>query len=139
MRPEISPTLRVLVVEDERLIRWALTQALGDAGAAVVEASDAHSAIAALRDEGEGFDVAVLDVNLPGDDGLDVLAALHGVFPATRVLMITAFGSPELRAEACGLGAACVIDKPFDLDVMTGLVFGRALPAGTSPARPAPA
>ena len=53
MRPEISPTLRVLVVEDERLIRWALTQALGDAGAAVVEASDAHSAIAALRDEGE--------------------------------------------------------------------------------------
>ena len=123
MSRENSRGPRVLIVEDEGLIRWALATTLDAAGASVVEASDAEAAIAALHAETGGFDVAVLDVRLPDANGLSLLAVMRRRWPAVRVLVMTAFGNDEVHACARALGALRVVDKPFDLDVMRDLVF----------------
>jgi two-component system C4-dicarboxylate transport response regulator DctD len=124
-----APGVRVLIVEDEALIRWSLTQTLVDAGATVVEAADLRSAMAALRAADPGFDVAVLDVRLPDGSGLGLLATIRRLCPATRVLLMTAHGTPALLAEARALGAHGVVDKPFELHAMAGRILGAA-PAG---------
>jgi DNA-binding NtrC family response regulator len=126
MSPELLPGVRVLLVEDESLIRWALTQTLVAAGARVVEAADARSAIDALRAGAQGFDVAVLDVRLPDGSGLGLLATIRQSWPKTSVLLMTAFDPPELWREACALGALGVVEKPFELDAMTRLILGAA-------------
>lgn len=118
------PGVRVLIVEDETLIRWSLAQTLLDAGATVVEAADLRSAMDALRGGSPGFDVAVLDVRLPDGSGLGLLATIRRLRPATRVLMMTAYGTPALVDEARTLGAHGVVDKPFELHAMAGLILG---------------
>jgi DNA-binding NtrC family response regulator len=128
MTRENSPGARVLIVDDEWLIRWSLAQTLVAAGATVVEAADARSAMDALRAETPGFDVAVLDVRLPDGNGLGLLSAIRRLHPATRVFLMTAHGTPELMDEARALGALGVVDKPFELDAMAGLILG-ATPA----------
>ena len=129
MSRDNAPGVRVLIVEDEALIRWSLTQTLVDAGATVVEAADLRSAMDALRAGAPGFDVVVLDVRLPDGSGLGLLATIRRLRPATRVLMMTAHGTPALLAEARALGAYGVVDKPFELHAMAGLILG-ATPAG---------
>ena len=129
MLRENSPAVRVLIVEDEGLIRWSLGQMLGAAGATVVEAADAKSALAALQAEPRGFDVAVLDVHLPDGDGFGLLATIRRTSPATPVLLMTAHGTPQLRQTAWALGALGLVDKPFDLDTMVSLILGAAAAA----------
>jgi DNA-binding NtrC family response regulator len=114
----------VLIVEDEALIRWSLAQTLLDAGATVVEAADLRSAMDALRGGAPGFDVAVVDVRLPDGSGLTLLATIRRLRPATRVLMMTAYGTPALVDEARALGAHGVVDKPFELHAMAGRILG---------------
>jgi DNA-binding NtrC family response regulator len=127
MSRENSPGVHVLIVDDERLIRWSLAQTLVAAGATVVEAADARSAMDALR-AGAGFDVAVLDVRLPDGNGLGLLAAIRQLRPATRVWLMTGYGTQAIVDQARALGALGVVDKPFELDTMAGLILG-ATPA----------
>ena len=122
MRRENSPAVRVLIVDDELLIRWSLVQTLIASGATVVEAGDARTALREMR-TGRPFDVAVLDLRLPDCSDLGLLGAMRLLSPATRIILMTAFGTPDLRAQARALGVSHVLDKPFDLDMMAGLVF----------------
>jgi DNA-binding NtrC family response regulator len=124
MSREKPSAVRVLIVDDERLIRWSLSQTLAAAGATVVEAADARSAMEALVAAAPAFDVAVLDVSLPDGSGLGLLAAIRRLRPAMRVLLMTAYGTPALLHEARALGALGVVEKPFELDAMTALILG---------------
>lgn len=110
--------LRVLVVDDEQLIRWSLRQRLERAGYAVTDAPDGRSA---LR-RAPGADVAVVDRKLPDADGLAVAAALHRRRPRRPVILMTAYGSPELDKAAIDLGIDAVVQKPFELDDMLELI-----------------
>lgn len=110
---------RVLVVDDEFLIRWSLRERLRADGFAVVEAADAAAARAAFR--AEIFDVVLLDLRLPDSDGLGLL----GEFLATgrsRIVVITAHGTDEMAEEALQMGALGFLRKPFDIDRMVELV-----------------
>jgi DNA-binding NtrC family response regulator len=127
-RPEIfpyamnkSPGLRVLVVDDEALIRWSLAETLTDEGHWVAEASDGESALRTISEAGP-FDVVVLDHRLPDSNDLKLLAAIRRVTPGTAVVMMTAFGAPEVSSEALRLGAYRVVAKPFDVHQMVELV-----------------
>jgi two-component system response regulator AtoC len=113
---------RVLVVDDESLVRWSLAETLGASGYQVTEAKDGASAIRAFASPGGGTDVVLLDLRLPDADDLRVLAAMRQLSPEVPVIVMTAFGTPELLKEALRLGAFAVIDKPFDMSDVGPLI-----------------
>lgn len=115
-----APT--VLVVDDEALIRWSLTEALGERGYIVSEAANARTAVAAIEQAAEPFDVVLLDYRLPDSADLRLLAKVRELAPSSQVIMITAHNSPELAQGAAALGAFRVISKPFEVESLAALV-----------------
>jgi DNA-binding NtrC family response regulator len=111
----------VLVVDDEPLIRWAIREALEDAGYVVVEAGTAREALAQLTRSGP-VAVALLDLRLPDCNDLTLLRGVRRDAPSCRIVMMTAHGTPELMAEAIRAGAFSTVSKPFDLARVVGLV-----------------
>ena len=115
------PPPRVLVVDDEALIRWSLAELFTDVGYDVREASDGASALAEAS-EGEAFDAIVLDYRLPDSNDLYLLEQIRQLQPQAAVVMMTAFGTPEMTSGALKLGAYRVVSKPFDVHDMVSLV-----------------
>jgi DNA-binding NtrC family response regulator len=112
----------VLVVDDEALIRWSLSEALGDRGYVVSEAGSAKTAVEAITHAAEPFDIVLLDYRLPDSGDLRLLAKVRELMPNTQVIMITAHNSPELAQGAAALGAFRVISKPFEVESLAALV-----------------
>ena len=108
------PHMSVLVVEDEPLLRWAISESLSAAGHLVLQAADGTSAVAAVEGAA-GLDVILLDFRLPDSNDFGLLTRLRAMAPASAVVMMTACNTPELTTAARALGAALVLDKPFDL------------------------
>ena len=106
--------LRVLVVDDEPLIRWSIAETLGSAGHHVLEAADAAAARRVL-DETPNLDLVLLDLRLPDSSDLALLAHVRQKAPNTPVIMMTAFGTPEVTADALRRGAVRVLNKPFNM------------------------
>ncbi|MBL9078552.1 MAG: response regulator transcription factor [Planctomycetes bacterium] len=104
---------RLLLVEDDATLRTALRDALRGEGLDVTTAADGHEARAALR--GERFDLAVLDVMLPGPSGLELLRELRQRDAALPVLLLTARGSEGDKVLGLELGADDYVTKPFSL------------------------
>ena len=113
--------LRVLVVDDEPLIRWSIAETLGAAGHRVIEAQDAASALKALAAAPEP-DLVLLDFRLPDSNDLGLLADIRRIAPAATVIMMTAFGTPDVTAGALKLGASKVLNKPFNMHDLEGVV-----------------
>ena len=107
--------LRVLVVEDEPLIRWSIAETLAREGHTVLEADDAESAIRTVGDMPEPADVVLLDYRLPDSNDLTLLATIRRLAPSSAVVMMTAYGTPDVTRGALELGAYGVVDKPFDM------------------------
>ena len=107
--------LRVLVVEDESLIRWSIAETLARTGHTVIEADNAESAIRALKEMSQPVDVVLLDYRLPDSNDLTLLATLRRLLPHTPVVMMTAYGTEDVIGGALDLGAYDVLDKPFDM------------------------
>ena len=116
-----SATTNVLVVDDESLIRWSLCEVLAESGHFVAEASNGASALEQLL-RGTPFDVVVLDYRLPDSNDLQLLESIRKLAPASAVIMMTAFGTPEMIADALKRGAIRVVPKPFDVHDMAQLV-----------------
>ncbi len=106
--------MRVLVVEDDRMIAKGLHTALKQDGYAVDGVSDGRSAAEALRSS--RFDVVLLDLGLPQRDGLEVLRELRSRGDATPVIIVTARDDVHDRIQGLDAGADDYIVKPFDLD-----------------------
>jgi DNA-binding NtrC family response regulator len=126
LRPHMSrpsPLLRVLVVEDEPLIRWSVAETLAEAGHAVIEASDGASAIRAVTDTAEPFDVVLLDYRLPDSNDLNLLTNIRRRSPSSAVVLMTAFGTAEVVNGALDLGVCRVLNKPFDIHEISTVVL----------------
>jgi two-component system, NtrC family, response regulator AtoC len=117
-----SPNLKILVVDDELLLRWSLVETLSDSGYVVVAVTDAQSALQVVADSAVPFDVALLDFRLPDSHDLTLLSRLRRLTPATRIILMTAYGTPEMSQEALDLGAYCVLNKPFEMNALSPLV-----------------
>jgi DNA-binding NtrC family response regulator len=104
---------RILVVDDEYLIRWTLQQNLEKEGYEVFLAETGEEALDKLKDEAP--DLMVLDIKLPGMDGYEVLERGLKIDPGIITIMITAFEDVEKVVKAMRLGAFDYITKPFDL------------------------
>lgn len=115
--------LRVLVVDDEALIRWSVAETLTDLGLEVEQAVDAASALAALETAVPGFDVIVLDLRLPDMDDLTLVSTIRRRLPRVAVVLMTAFGTPEIVAKARALGVVNILGKPFELGDLSRAVL----------------
>jgi len=120
--PKNSPTAHVLVVDDEALIRWSVAETLSDHGYEVVESGDGAAALAAVRNASSAFDVVLLDFRLPDSEDLTLLASLRQASPQTKIILMTAYGTPEIVRGALELGAYRVVTKPFEMQDMANLV-----------------
>jgi two-component system nitrogen regulation response regulator GlnG len=105
----------ILIVDDEPAICWAFREALSDDGHSVRVVPSAEEALS-LTDTGWRPDVVVMDVRLPGIDGLSAIRELRERIGTTPVVVITAFGSLETAVRAIEEGAFEYLIKPFDLD-----------------------
>jgi DNA-binding NtrC family response regulator len=115
---------RILVVDDEMLIRWSLQQDLTKEGYEVLTAESGEDALGLV--EGEALDLVLLDIHLPGMDGIAVLKRIRELDPGLPVIMITAYGMVETAVAAMKLGAQDFLAKPFTLDNVR-LVIRKAL------------
>ena len=113
---------KVLVVDDEPLVRWSVAATLEDSGYRVMQAGDALSALEAFNGKGGAADVVLLDLRLPDSSDLGILSMMRRLSPTTPIILMTAYGSDALRAEARARGAYAVIDKPFDMATLPPLV-----------------
>jgi DNA-binding NtrC family response regulator len=108
-------SLAVLVIDDEPLIRCALSEALSEAGHAVVDAPDGAAGLRAVMTAPQAFDVVFLDLRLPDSNHFTLLTAIRTWASRSAVMLMTASGTPEMVAEAYRLGVFRVLNKPFDL------------------------
>lgn len=107
---------RILIVDDERLIRWSLREALEGAGYEVVEADSVTAAMP--HAQLANLDAALLDYRLPDGDGLTLMHALRATMPELPVMVITAYSSVEAAVPAIKAGANDYIAKPFEMDAL---------------------
>src|SRR3972149_12213597 len=103
---------RILVVDDEDLIRWTLQQKLASWGYRALEAPNGETAIALV--ESETPDLVLLDVHLPDKNGLEVLKAIKEWNPRAAVIIMTAYGVLEDAVAALRLGAYDFVSKPLN-------------------------
>jgi DNA-binding NtrC family response regulator len=121
-------TQKILVIDDEKLIRWSLEQHLVKEGYDVVTAESAEKGLQLINDDQP--DLVLLDNRLPEMTGLELLEKLHVQERGLMVIMITAYGMVETAVKAMKYGAYDYISKPFNLEEIT-FVIKKALEAGS--------
>lgn len=112
---------RVLIAEDDRELRELLALVLENAGYQVCQCSNGEQLLTRLA-EPQSFDLVISDIRMPGLNGLEVLARRNRNMPQIPFICMTAFGDEQIHRQARQLGAAAVMDKPFDLDEMLTLI-----------------
>jgi two-component system, NtrC family, response regulator AtoC len=120
----VSPA-KVLVIDDEQMIRWSVAQTLGAAGYEVAEAATAGEGMTRFREMLP--EVVFLDMRLPDGNGMDLLKQMKEESGAdSAVVVMTAFGEIRTAVEAMRLGAFDYLRKPFDFDELE-VIVGKAL------------
>ncbi|NIM91296.1 MAG: response regulator [Candidatus Aminicenantes bacterium] len=110
----------MLVVEDEDIMREALFDYFSGEGHKVDTASDGDKALEKFKLE--DYNVMIIDLKLPGRDGLSILKEVRGKNPNAKVIIITAYPSIETAKEAMRGGAADYLPKPFELDHLENII-----------------
>lgn len=118
------PKYRILVADDEHIIRFVLHEALEKEGYDIEEAANGEEAFFKARSN--YFDLVILDVKMPKMDGIEALKQIHKIDPGIPVVMITAFGNTKIAMRAMKEGAYDYFSKPFDVNEIR-IVVKRAL------------
>jgi DNA-binding NtrC family response regulator len=111
---------RILVVDDEEIVRESLSAWLRKDGYSVETAPEGSSALARL--EAEPFALMIVDLKMPGIDGLEVLAKAHARHPETTVVVMTAYATIDTAVSAMKDGAWDYLVKPFDPEELSNMV-----------------
>ena len=115
---------KILVVDDEHLIRWSLEQNLKKQGYEVITAGSGEDALQLVREQQP--DLVLLDIQLPGISGIEVLEKIKEFDEDIIVIMLTAHGGLETAVNAMRLGAFDYVSKPFNLDELS-IIIKKAL------------
>jgi two-component system chemotaxis response regulator CheY len=110
--------IKVLVIDDSTMVRQQVGRTLQEAGFSIVEAGDGREALDRVRDNAD-VALAICDVNMPGMNGLEFLAAVKSVAPSLPVVMLTTEGQTTIIQQAKALGAKGWVVKPFRPDILT--------------------
>ena len=120
--------LEVLIVDDDPMVRRVLCDMLRRLGHHPTEAKGVHSALSVLGKDWNRFDVLVVDLVMPDQDGFDLVDAVHKAGVDTPVLLCTGFSSPDVHGRARDLQGVTVLPKPFDMKA-----FGKAVSDAARP------
>jgi DNA-binding NtrC family response regulator len=114
---------RILVVDDEEDLTWSIAKSLekNDKLFEVFCVNDGDSALAVLASQ--RVDLVISDLRMPGRDGLSLLIDIQRNYPATRVIIMTAHSSEELRLELARRGLSYYVEKPFDIRHLRQLIY----------------
>jgi len=105
---------RVLIADDEKNMRWVLSQALEADGYEILEAADGKEALSLIAEQAP--DMLILDHKMPAPDGMEVLRRIRAKGHRFPVIMLTAHGNVQTAVEAMKAGASEYLTKPFDLE-----------------------
>ena len=111
---------RVLIIEDDDEMRSLLKDFIEDEGFEAGCAANGFEALPKL--EKEAFDLIVSDIQMPGLTGLDILPRIRKLQPGAYIIVITAFGSEEVRRKSVERGATAYLEKPLYLEGLRKLV-----------------
>ncbi len=106
--------LKVLVVDDKKVIGDLFDFTLGYSGHQITVVDNALDAINAIRKQ--EFDVAFLDIVMPGKDGVEVLQDIREVSPKLPIIMMSGYSVEDKRSQAAALGAVTCLKKPFEME-----------------------
>lgn len=109
-----APKPSILLVDDDERLRSRMTRAFEQRGYEAQQADGYDSAIAIAQRESTEY--AVVDLRMPGKSGLEVVRELHRIDPATKIVVLTGYGSIATALEAVRLGATHYLTKPADVD-----------------------
>ena len=109
----VNAVHRILIIDDEIIIRKLFTRLLTREKYKVLTASNGKKGIETV--EKEKLDLVILDLKMPGIDGIEVLKRIKEINKNIRVIIITAFGTIKSASDALNLGADDFISKPFDI------------------------
>jgi DNA-binding NtrC family response regulator len=112
----------ILIVDDEEVVRRSFSSALAAAQCRAEAANDGAEALAAM--ERKPFDVVLLDLRMPGADGISVLKSMKRRWPASEVVIVTGYPSVESAKEAVRLGACDYLAKPLDPEALVAAANG---------------
>jgi two-component system response regulator AtoC len=104
----------ILVIDDEKAIRWSLGEALKENSYGVLEADNGEKGLRLFRER--SADLVLIDLRLPGESGLEVLSRIKDLDPSVPVIMMTAYGEVETAVDAMKKGAYDFVLKPFALE-----------------------
>ncbi|MEO3946103.1 response regulator [Gorillibacterium sp. CAU 1737] len=107
---------KILIVDDQNGIRVLLVEVFSSEGYQTFQASNGKLALEIVVQESP--DLVLLDMKIPGMDGLDILKRIKEIDPAMKVIMMTAYGELDMIKEATDMGALMHFTKPFDIDEM---------------------
>lgn len=111
---QTNPKPSVLLVDDDARLRSRMARAFEERGYEAQQADGYDAALAIAAEESTEF--AVVDLRMPGKSGLEVVRELHRVDPATKIVVLTGYGSIATALEAMRLGATHYLTKPADVD-----------------------
>jgi len=117
----------ILIVDDDAQLRQSFEKLLNEEGHAVLTAPTGEDGIARVKEEVP--DLVIMDVRLPGMDGLEAFRAIHDLEPKLSVIIMTAHGTTETAIEATKIGAFDYVTKPFEIPDMLALI-NQALESG---------
>jgi CheY-like chemotaxis protein len=114
---------KVLIVDDEETLTWSMTKTLAkDQGKyELVIANTGAEALKVLQKD--PIDVVVTDIRMPDINGLELLSTIRKQYPSTKVIIMTAYGSPEVHKEATRRGSYFYLEKPFEISDIRTLIL----------------
>ena len=110
----------ILVIDDQPGIRRLLVEVLSEEGYSVVEAANGYDGLQKAKDHRPGL--ILMDMKMPGMDGIETLKELKNLGIGDKVIMMTAYGELDLVTEAKEIGAADYITKPFDIIALCQMI-----------------
>ncbi|MGO8990845.1 MAG: response regulator [bacterium] len=112
--------VRILIIEDDEEMRALLKDSLLEDGIEFDSAENGSEAIRKLVEE--PFDLVITDIRMPGLTGLDILPGIKKLQPETCIIVITAFGSEEVRRKSFDRGATAYLEKPINMNRLKTLI-----------------